>query len=412
METLDQYEQTLMNHIFVGVDLHKNHHTAVILTGFKKKLGEIKFDNTPNSFPKFLESVNKYASGVKKPIFGLEDTGGFGRALAVFLVAQHQVVKEVNPAAPSALRKSMAITEKSDSKDAEFVGRVLVDDLEKLPDANPNDHYWVMGQLVTIRKSLSNQLNMVVQQFHGQIAYHYPSYRKFFSEVDGKTALLFYEKYPSPHHLAGTTIEELREFLRVPSNHACSLKHAQKIVEFTERDGETKREYQEERDFMIKGLIRRIRSYKDEMAKIDEKLERLIQKTGLKLDTMYGIDTVTAAYFLAEIGCIDRFANANKLARFAGIAPVINGSGDNHSYKKCKKGNRELHELFYALACRQIGTKRGSKAPNHPYFYAYYQKKLEEKKTKHHALVCIMRKLVPILYSLMKNKSEYVKPAV
>ncbi|WP_156430863.1 transposase, partial [Paenibacillus sp. FJAT-26967] len=66
------------------------------------------------------------------------------------------------------------------------------------------------------------------------------------------------------------------------------------------------------------------------------------------------------------MGSISRFSSSNKLARYAGIAPVVIGSGDKHTNHKCGQGNRQLHQLFYQLACRQIGVKRGSKQPNHP----------------------------------------------
>ena len=34
-------EEIRLKHIFIGVDLHKNHHTAVIMNGFKRKLGGV-----------------------------------------------------------------------------------------------------------------------------------------------------------------------------------------------------------------------------------------------------------------------------------------------------------------------------------------------------------------------------------
>ena len=45
--------------------------------------------------------------------------------------------------------------------------------------------------------------------------------------------------------------------------------------------------------------------------------------------------------------------------------------------------------------------------PNQPIFYSYYQRKISEAKTKSQALVCIMRRLVNIVYGMMKNKMEY-----
>jgi transposase len=409
----DEAEEIRLKHIFVGVDLHKKHHTAVFLNGFKRKLGEFKFDNKPSEFPKLIEETKKYIKKGMKPIFGLEDTGGYGRALAVFLVENKQFIKEVNAALPNGIRKANPHVQKYDAWDAECVGQVLVDQLERLPNANPIDRYWIISQLVTTRTAIAGDLNALINQLHTQLGHHYPSYRKFFSELDGKTSLAFFEKFPAPCHLQDWTADQLRDFLIVPSNYSCSLKKAEQILSLVESDGDTKNEYQEQRDFIIQSHVRRIQNSKHELSQIEQRLANLIKETGYKLDTMDGIDVVTAAGFIAEIGDIGRFATPDKLARFAGIAPLLVGSGDNHKHYKSKQGNRNLHELFYRLACRQINVTRGKESkPKNPYYYEFYQQKLSAGKTKKQAIICIMRKLVDVIFSMMKNRSIYVKPIV
>jgi hypothetical protein len=69
MELHDMEEEIRLKHIFVGIDLHKNHHTAVILNGFKRKLGEFKFDNKPNEFPKLLVETKKHLKKGITPVF-------------------------------------------------------------------------------------------------------------------------------------------------------------------------------------------------------------------------------------------------------------------------------------------------------------------------------------------------------
>jgi len=44
------------------------------------------------------------------------------------------------------------------------------------------------------------------------------------------------------------------------------------------------------------------------------------------------------------------------------------------------------------------------KKTNQPIFYEYYQRKINEGKTKTQALVCIMRRLVNIIFGMMKTK--------
>ena len=40
--------------IYVGLDLHKEQHTAVIMDCFNEKLGEITFQNKPSEFGKLI----------------------------------------------------------------------------------------------------------------------------------------------------------------------------------------------------------------------------------------------------------------------------------------------------------------------------------------------------------------------
>ncbi|MFY4673508.1 IS110 family transposase [Bacillus anthracis] len=400
------------NYLYVGVDLHKEHHTAVIINCWQEKLGEIQFENKPSTFSEFLLEVETYVSNGLSVVFGLEDVGGYGRALAKYLVDHEQVVKEVNPALSFLERKSQVMIQKNDSWDAECVARILVNKFNQLPDAKPNDLFWSIQQLVSRRNALVKAQSALKNQLHIQLNHHYPSYKKFFSELDGKTALAFWQQYPSPSCLEGTNIKRLTAFLLDVSNNTCSVKKASEILKLVKEDGHTMKEYQETRDFLVRSIVRDIQFKKTEMKYIERELKQLVKLLDYQLETMPGIELVTASALIAEIGDVRRFPNANKLARFAGIAPVYFGSGGKGKVHKSKQGNRALHALFYNLAVQQVQVAKGSKMPRNPVFHTYYQKKLKEGKTKGQALVCIMRRLVNIVYGMMKYKTAYELPIV
>ncbi|GAB6085229.1 hypothetical protein [Alkaliphilus crotonatoxidans] len=67
-------------------------------------------------------------------------------------------------------------------------------------------------------------------------------------------------------------------------------------------DGETEREYQEYRDFLIQSLVRDIQFKKEEISKVEKEISNLMKKLDFKLETMPGINTVTASSLVAEIG--------------------------------------------------------------------------------------------------------------
>lgn len=398
------------NHIYVGLDLHKDTHTAVIIDCWEEKIGSITIENKPSDFTRLMNKVNKIAGNLT-PVYGLEDVHGYGRSLAVFLIERGMIVKEVNSALSYMERMSYPTTQKSDDWDARCIASVLLRKLDTLPDANPQDLYWTIKMMVNRRDAIVKPITTLTNQLHENLNYNYPSYKKFFSDVNSKTALAFYEKYPSPKHLQGVTDKELAEFLRKPSHNSCSTRKAKEILGIVESDGDTKREYQESRDFIIKSIVRDLAFKSEEIKKVEVEMKKLLKLLDLKLETIPGIDTVTAIALVAHIGDIKRFRNADKLAKFSGIAPVNFSSAGKGKDKKSKQGNRELYGVFYFLAVQQIQvSKKGT--PRNPVFLEYYKRKVSEGKTKIQALVCVMIRLNNIIYGMMKNKTEYVLPNV
>jgi transposase len=398
--------------MYVGIDLHKHHHTAVIINCWHEKVGETTFENKPAAFTDFFVWIHQHVPEQMTPVFGLEDVGGYGRALAAFLVDHGQTVKEVNPALSYAERNSYLTVQKSDSWDAECIARVLVNKLDWLPDVQPKELYWTIKQLVTRRNALVKAQTTLKNQLHVQLSYHYPSYKKFFAKVDGKTTLAFWDQYPSPPRLEGVTVEELTNFLQTVSRNTCSSKKAAEILEWVKTDGRTDQPYQQTRDFLVQSIVRELYFKKQEITWIERELRTFMTLLDYQLETMPGIDVVTAAALVAEIGDIERFPNADKLARYAGIAPVHVGSGEKGKDYKSKQGNRTLHALLYQLAIQQIQVAKETKKPRNPVFYEYYQRKRKEGKTKGQARVCVMRRLVNVIYRMMKHKTAYQMPII
>lgn len=146
------------NFIYVGIDLHKETHTAVMIDCYNQKLGEITFPNRPADFPKLVTKVKKCNTDAKEVVYGLENAYGYGRPLAVWLIDKGYFVKDVNTAISHRQAKHRgAMYRKSDSDDAEASALATLNMLDKLPDACPNDAYWSLGQLVHRRDNIMKQ---------------------------------------------------------------------------------------------------------------------------------------------------------------------------------------------------------------------------------------------------------------
>ena len=368
----------------MGIDLHKETHTAVMLDCWNHKLGEITIENKPAEFHKLTRKVSRFVTEEKTAVYGLENAYGYGRALAVWLFEKGFVVKDVNTALSYAQRKSVPMYQKSDSYDT-------------------------LSQLVNRRDNINIHQQRLKNQLHEQLCMAYPSYKKFFQDIGRPTALYFFHEYPSPVHLRGKTAEELAGELRPVSHNNCSVKRAEKILELVKSDGETYRDCQESRDIITRSLAYDLEHYRKQMEEVEAAIEAMLPEFDCTLMTMPGIDIITAANILAEIGNIDRFPNAKKLAKFAGIAP-INFSSAGKGKDVCpKQGNRRLQAIFYFLAIQMVQVAP-SGTPRNAVFREYFLKKLEEGKNKPQALICIARRLVNIVYGMLKNHTEYREP--
>jgi len=304
----------------------------------------------------------------------------------------------------------MKFSQKTDSIDAEAAARVLIKDFDNLPEADPQDKYWILRNLVTRRQSVVKNNSALKCQLYALINTHYPSYRKFFVDVDSKSSIAFLKKYPSPSVLKGTSVDELYELLHESSRWYWGYDKAEQILGCVEEDGDTTVSYQNMRDAVVLSTVCQLETNIQELKQIEDMIGKCIGMFEYPLLSMKGIDTVSAAQFIACIGNIKRFPTAAKLASYAGISPVTFSSGEKDTQYANHHGNRELNSLFYNLALRVSMITGPKKRVINPFFYDYYHKKISEGKTKRQALKCVERRLVNIIWRMMYFNEPYINP--
>jgi len=398
-----------MLHTYVGIDSHKDAHTAVFINCFFEKIGELNFRNFQSEFDIFLQRAQVHRPEGGTLVFGMEDCASFGLMLTKFLVSKNQIVKHVNALLVSRERKNRNIEDKSDSVDAECAARVLLSKFDELPAAEPDDTYWVLRSLVARRLLLVRHRSAAKNYLHNLLTHQYPNYRDYFENVDCKTSLAFLARYPSPSTLKNTTVEELAAFLEIPSNKCIGMPKAKEILATLP---DTSVQYQDTRDTVVQSAVRQIEFYIKEIEQLEDSIAVFLKKFNCTLTSMAGIDTVTAAQLLSCIGDIRKFPTSAKLARYAGIAPVNYASGKRDLQFANQRGNRELNSIFFWLAVRLSIPVSGSHVIMNTFFHNYYNRKISECKTKRQALKCVERRLVNIIWTMLTNNEEYVNPPV
>jgi hypothetical protein len=301
------------------------------------------------------------------------------------------------------------ITQKDDSVDAECAARVLISKFGELPTADPQNKYWILRSLVVRRDQIVKNNKRSKMALHTLLTQHYPNYRKFFTYIDGKTALAFYKKYPSPSTLTGVSKEQLTDFLLTESSDRFGEEKALDILTSLEN---TAVEFQEIRDETVRSIIRQIEFNMKEIENVEKDMAAFLERFDCTLMSMAGIDVVSASQMLSCIGDVRRFPTAAKLARYSGIAPVTYASGQKSTQYSNQRGNRELNSLFYMLAVRVTSPIGPNNKIINGFFYDYFHRKQAEGKTKRQALKCVERRLVNIIWTMLTYGEEYVNPPV
>lgn len=398
-----------MNYIYIGVDCHKQTHTATLINCFNEKYETITFNNDLTGYKYLVETVEKHKSD-RTPIYGLEDTKHLGYGLASFLLSKSYIVKNVNSNLTYVERKKNPIITKNDELDSVCIAKVLLDELDNLQNAQSDEIYWTLKQLVKMRKAIVYNNVEYKNKLHAQLMHHYPNYNKMFVNIYCKTALAIWEKYPSPSLILEEDFDTFVSYITKASNGKLGLKKATQILEFIKEYNLPYQVYQTERNCIIKMLVKQIIENNERLEGIEKEIISVYDKIGCKLHTYPCLDKISGAYILSEIGNIGRFKDSGKLARYAGIAPIERSSGGIDKAIKNEFGNRDLNSMIYKLACRSLCTGKTGNTPFNAIFLEYYHKKISEGKTTHQAIVCIMRRIVNILYRMLKNNTEYKHP--
>lgn len=403
------YAHPKMNYIYVGVDCHKFIHVATVKNCFNENLCTITINNDTKGFETLVKKVNEH-KGNLMPVYGLEDTEHLGYELANYLISHNYLVKHVNSNSTANERKKHPIISKNDELDSDCIAKVLLDELDSLPTIQNEEIYWSLKMIVNMRTSIVKNNTQLKNKLHAHLMHQYPNYELIFSNPYCKTALQFWLKYPNPQDLLQENFDSLISNLKKWSRGNLGLKKATQIITIVKGYELINCEYQEEKNIVMKMLIDQIVNNNTRLEEIEKEMVKLYDKTNCKLHTYPGISKVSGACMLSEIRNINRFKNSSALAKYAGIAPIEKSSGGKDTAYKNNYGNRQLNSMFYYLACRSISASRNGITLTNPIFKEYYIKKLKEGKTKHQAIICIMRRTCNILYNILKKGKEYEPP--
>jgi len=352
--------------IVVGVDVHKYSHTAVAMDCWGQEKGKLDFSNDS------LEDCAAWLDNLGEKqnlIVALEDANGYGAHIVEKLSKLNFPLRYVPAILTERDRRRSTQRDKSDYLDAKRVGKVILTKYEEtlpakesIADEKELGIAKTMDLLLSERRDLVKQKTIVKNQMHALLHQYYGDHYKDNFKPFSKKGLAFY-------------ISDLS---------------------FAKPESMTK-------NIIKQGILRRLNRFsllEKQIAEIGKELTKASQDSpqvsALK-QLIHGCGLVTACAIVSEIYTIKRFKNKAQLAKYSGIAPTTRESGAKNKVYTNLFGNRLLNRALHTIALSQIairGDDRGKK---------YYQKKLEEGKSKLWALRCLKRQMSNRVFQVLKQ---------
>lgn len=383
--------------IYVGIDIASEKHDCCILGEHNKKLESFSFSNTRDGFISLLAACKKYAEPEQTKI-GLESTGIYGDNLRDFLRRNGYEIRTFNPLL---IKKSIQATTlrktKTDKSDASFLAAYLA---RELPDPDPQISYHIseLKSLTRARFSVVGACSKAKTQLKALLVQVFPEFHTAFSDVFGVAAIAILRKYPTAKKLSAARKAAVAKILSEASRHRLGEEKAAMLIDLAKNSVGC---HSETKALEMQYYLDQIELNTAYIRRYEAAIREIMNEIDSPITTIPGIGLVLGAMILAELGDVTRFATPEKVLAFAGLDPSIYQSGKYTpaSGTMVKRGSPQLRWALLMAARSTI--------VHNPNIAIYYQKKLSE--GKHYNVICshIAKKLVRILYSLLKKNTPY-----
>ena len=385
---------------YVGIDISKYKHTFVIAS----HLGEIiqkplDFDNSQLGFKLLLEKLKPYDSNQLK--IGFESTGHYSANLKQLLNQHGYTFYELNAHLVKKFSSSLSVKKaKTDKIDSLAIVKFLmtVDSISFTPLSyhishlkSLTRHYYRLNIYIT--KTKVELVNLLDKAF--------PEFSKYFSSIYGKTPLSilsYANSLKSIINMSQSRFNSLNKLSRNRFKYSTYLK----LKQSAKNSVGLKEDYLWK---LIHLIINRIRLLQSEKESIKEQIQSVMIKLNTPILSIPGISTISAAIILSEIGDIFKFSASKSLISYAGLNNSVSQSGTQSHYGEItKNGSKYLRSALYNVSLTVINNSK--------VFYNYYFDKKSKGKSHRLSLIWVSRKLLRVIYHLLKHNETFIDQVI
>ena len=385
----------------VGIDIAKRSHEAIVIDSDGTTVVKpFSFTNNCSGYNKLMSILKKAKLDFSQLSFAMEATGHYWLALLAHLQKAGFQIQVINPVQTNSIRNFYIRQAKTDPRDALLIAEVIRFGNFTETNLHPTDIY-SLRELCRGRHSLVAMASDLKRKIIALLDQVFPEYEQAFSNIFGLTSLAILKTCPTPTELASMDVNTLCELIAEPSRKRFGLQKAGELQEMA-RNSFGFEVTTEVFSSMIKLYVNHLCFVQEQVEQVDAQISALMGELHSPLVTVTGVGPVLAACILSEIGDISRFNSAEKLAAYAGVDPTMRQSGEYNGIRNrmSKRGSPYLrYAIWIASTVASI---------HDPAIHAYYLKKRAEGKPHMTTIGHICRKMVSIIFAVLRDNKAYV----
>ena len=410
--TAEKCKQIPKGYLIVGIDPHKKKHAAVAITQDFTAHSKFKFNNSKGGFEMVSGRIREkmVEAGCTGVFFAIETGGHYWRNLAYSLDERGIPFRFINQFTLKRRREGKDINRrKNDYRDAEVAAQLLCTG-EFTGTKLQHGVYAELRAAHNAYRRLVKERTRITNLVKGLLDGLFPEFTQVFKDPCGRTALSVLSICSAPMVIAMMAEEEFVSTIEA-EHQGRLMRRKLHALYYAARHSIGIEAGSKSVASELSFLVEKLQLIKRQVCRIDETLVRLVDEAeeGKYLLSIRGLNYISVAGLLAELGSFRSYRSAKQLIKMAGSNPIESESaGKRSSHTPMSRKGRPV--LRYCAWTAVIPMLRFN-----PDFRAWVKERRERPAYANplngrEVVGAALNRLLRIAFTLVKNQTFYQVP--
>jgi len=390
--------------VIATLDIGKNVQYGYFRAPNGNDVKPFKFYNSKKSYNAFWAKLCQFKNkqGLEQIVIGFESTGPYAEPLFHFLRKKPVKLVQVNPVHTKRIKELTGNSpNKTDKKDPRVIADVICLG-HALTLVVPEGPAAELRRLTQARQRAITDRTAIINQLQHLIFVIFPEFLTVL-KISTKTAWYFVKHFTTAEKIFALGLDSVGQIFKKVSRGKLGQDRAKQLHEAA-RDSIGISEGKQSIVFEIEHLVSRIEAEDQFIDSLEKQMRVYLQQIPYSQNilSIKGLAEVTVAGLIGEVADFNKFDTISEVMKLAGLDLYEISSGSHRGQRRISKRGRPLmRKLLFFAAINAVKSKG--------IMHEKYQQMLDRGMLKMKALVAIARKLLGLIFAIVRDKTKYVE---